>query len=95
MCPGLNSTASLKGTADSKEEGSLLKIDLWPCYLRNRSDCVEKEIYSNSFSYYLMFFKSIIGQVFVFNTAFNPQNKDPLIRHIESNFMPFTEELGS
>ena len=78
---------NLNGLINSNENFEFLELRLQPCYLAaNASHCIDGDSYKKTFELHTIYSKYLVGQVFVLDTAFNPQSKDPLVKYIETKF---------
>ena len=68
----------------------------YPCYQESLPECSSESYYQTMINLYVRELTFLKGQFYLFNTGFNPQEKNPVINYLDSNIiLPFTSEFGT
>ena len=58
--------------------------------------CVGETVFNSFLGNVLSSSDFINGQLYIFNTGFNPQERNPIVTYLDSNFiMPFSLQIGN
>lgn len=80
----------------SRVNYTVLEIKIKPCTnTTSKTDCSSEEVQAFNINSYLQFSNYVVGDLFIFDTAFQPTEKDPLVYFIEDHvYLTFTQDTG-
>ena len=67
-----------------------------PCYASGTPTCRGEPAYNYFMGIYLQHVLFLKGQLYLLNTGFNPEEKNPVVHFLDSNILfPFSQEIGT